>query len=523
LPRQQTLRALIDWSYNLLSEPERCLFRRLSVFVGGCSYEAIEGVCPGDGVDDLDVPDLLTRLVDRSLVVVERGEQERYRLLETLRQYGRDRLVEAGEAEGARERHRDWFLQLAEQAKPELIGPRQVFWLDRLEIERDNFRAALTWTVERGSPELGLRLAGALWPFWSARDFLGEGREWLARVLVAPGADAPTAARAEALAGACMLANSMGDDLLLLRLAEENLAICRTLGDRPGIACAVLSLARRAMNAGDHVRAEELGAEARVRAREAGAAWVTAEALSTPGEAALARGDYPLARERIDEGLRILRNLGDWRSVAGTLWSPGIAACHQGDYGAARAYFQEAVAISRELRSGHSLSLSLAFLGGLARLEGDFDQSRTVLEESLILARRTGNQIATGVALLNLGSLARTEGDTGHGETFVKESVVAYRDSGWTAATLTAIGFCGVLAIKRGVGQRGARLLGAVDPRYIRAWWVFPDDHRAYEESLVAARVSLGDAAFAAAWAAGQALTLEQAIAYALSGENPAG
>jgi predicted ATPase/DNA-binding XRE family transcriptional regulator len=213
LPRQQTLRATIDWSYTLLSKPERCLLRRLTVCSGGCSPEAAEAVCADEGAgswvmgDGLpspahspstpgtqspipreDVLDLVTQLVDKSLVQVEQHDgEERYRLLETIRHYARDRLAESGETDRVRDRHRDWFLQLAERAKPELVGSQQVVWLDRLEAD-DNLRSALDWCVQRGPAELGLRLAGALWRLFYVRDAYVEGREWLNRVLAAPGA-----------------------------------------------------------------------------------------------------------------------------------------------------------------------------------------------------------------------------------------------------------------------------------------------------------------------------------------------
>jgi predicted ATPase len=166
-PRHQTLRALLDWSHDLLTEPERVVFRRLSVFAGGWSLEAAEAVCAGAGIDELEVLDLLTQLLAKSLVQVEQqAGEERFRLLETLRQYGQDRLVDSAEVAVVRDRHRDWFLHLAERVKPELIGPDQVVWLDRLEREHDNFRAALGWVVKQGPAELGLRLGGALWQLW---------------------------------------------------------------------------------------------------------------------------------------------------------------------------------------------------------------------------------------------------------------------------------------------------------------------------------------------------------------------
>jgi predicted ATPase/transcriptional regulator with XRE-family HTH domain len=524
LPRHQTLRALIDWSHDLLGDEERRLFRRLSVFVGGCSYEAIEGVCAGEGIETADVPDLLTRLVDCSLVVVERGDPERYRLLETLRRYGLDRLVEAGEVERLRDRHGEWFLRFAEQARPELFGPRQAAWLDRIERERGNLRSVRDRALERGSADLGLRLAGGLWRFFLVRDYVVEGQEWLARALAAPGADAPTAARADVLDGACELSFRHDRGLDVPRLAGECLTIRQSLDDRVGVAWALRQLAQRAVNEGDHATAEEVGREALALAREAGATWVVAQVLETLGQAALAGGDLPLAQRRLDASLSIFRDLGDRVAVA---WALGIGLAwrswEQGELEAARACLQEALAIARELRGTFMTMALLVGMGALARLTGDHAQSRALLGECLELARTSGDWRIGGAALLNTGLLARAEGDVRGGEALVKESLAVFRDLGVEEDAAAIVGLCGVLAIQRGSWRRGARLLGAVRPRHLRRTKVrllFRDDPRADEECLAAARTALGERDFAAATAEGQVLTLPQAIDYALGDED---
>jgi predicted ATPase/DNA-binding XRE family transcriptional regulator len=520
LLRHRTLGALIDWSHDLLSEPERRLFRRLSVFAGGCSYEAIEGVCTGEGVEAPDVPDLLTGLVERSLVVAERGEPERYRLLETLRQYGRERVVQAGEVVGLRDRHRDWFLLFAERAKPELFGPRQAAWLDRLETEHGNLRGVWERVVERGPAELGLRLAGALWPFFFVRGHLVEGQEWLARALAAPGALAPTAARAEVLAGACELTIRRGEGVAVPRLAGESLAIRRSLGDRPGAANALRLLALQAVSAGDQDRAEALGAEALALARDARASWVVAQALEALGGAAHHRGDHPLARRRMEESLALFRELDDRRAIASSLLHLGRQTCGQGDHAAARAYLQESVTIARELRSEAWVGRALSILGVVARLEGDHARSWALLEEGLALVRKSGDRSATGSTLVWIGSLARAEGDVGRAETLVKEGLALFLDLGDEAEAAAAVGVCGALAIQRGSHRRGARLLGAVKPQDLRRPLLFRDDRGAHEESRAAARAALGERDFAAATAQGAAMTPEQAIASALEGDG---
>ncbi len=247
LPRQQTLRAMMDWSFNLLSEPERIVLRRLSTFAGGWTIEAAEAICAGEGVNRYEVLDLLTHLVDESLVIVdERGGEARYRLLETVRQYAREKLLEARDAEVVRRRHRDWFLALADRAESELLGPQQAAWLNRLEQEHDNLRAALDWSLGSGAIEAALRLAGALWPFWEVRGYLGEGREWLEMVLAKSG-ELPVALRAKVLQGAGILAWYQDDYERAVALCQQTLALYRELRQKQGMAIALntLGLIRR--------------------------------------------------------------------------------------------------------------------------------------------------------------------------------------------------------------------------------------------------------------------------------------
>ena len=230
----------------LLQEQEKRLLHCLSVFSGGWTLEAAEQICSGEGIEEWEVLDLLTSLVEKSLVPFEdQGAEARYRLLETVRQYARDRLLEAGQAEAVRDRHRDWFLALAEEAGPKLYGPEPGAWMDRLEREHDNLRAALAWSEAQEQGEVGLRLGGALWWFWHVRGYWTEGREHLAGMLALPGAEARTMARAGVLVSAGMLARRQGDYRAERALAEESLAICRELGDKSGIADAACFGSRR--------------------------------------------------------------------------------------------------------------------------------------------------------------------------------------------------------------------------------------------------------------------------------------
>ena len=266
--RQRTLRAALDWSYELLDEAERKLFGRLSVFAGGFTLEAAEAVGAGDEAESDEVLDLLEHVIDKSLVVAEAGEEDalRYRLLETVRQYGMEKLAEFGEAGRVRRRHAEYYLALAEEAEPELSGSRQGIWLEQLEAEHDNFRAVLGWALESGEADLGLRLAGALGEFWHTHGPLSEGRRWLEMCLSEEDGASSPYARAKALNEAGWITVFQGDEGTAL--LEVSLALFKELGDKAGIASALANLGQAAGLYGDIGRVSALREEAEALRRE---------------------------------------------------------------------------------------------------------------------------------------------------------------------------------------------------------------------------------------------------------------
>ena len=297
LPRQQTLRATMDWSYSLLLEQERLLFRRLSVFAGGLSLEAAEAICTDAGIAEGEILDLLARLVDKSLVLVEEREGDRrYRFLETIRQYALERLWEAGEAARLQERHWTWYMALVERAEQETFSPQQAAWFNRIEREHDNLRAALRYLLEGGQVGIAARIgAGALWHFWLYRGYLTEGRNVLERILQQYGEQ--TSARAWVLLNAGVLARYQDDWSRATVLLEESLDLSRTLRERQLIAYILNAL----------------------------------------GELRCSRGDYERATTLYDECLSLLRELGDRRvlvlaSLVGVrscvLWERTSAVAH---------------------------------------------------------------------------------------------------------------------------------------------------------------------------------------------------
>jgi predicted ATPase/class 3 adenylate cyclase len=447
LPRQQTLRAAIDWSYHLLTEPERVLFRRLSVFAGGWTLEAAESVSAGGGVESTRILDLLTSLVDKSLVLAEtqRGEA-RYRLLETVRQFGMDKLEESGEADDARTRHRDWYLDLAEQADREQGGPRSApsagmmkpLWIERLETEHDNLRSALEWSkAEKDGAEAGLRLVGALQGFWFRRGHWREAAEWLDGAL-ARSREAQPSVRPRALLGATHFAWRRGDYVLATTLGEQGVVLCLELGDK-----------------------------------EARASFLTF--LS-------------------------------------------VVAIHQGNYDRARTLCEEALSLGRGLGNKAIIGRQLAHLGIVVQFEGDYERAIALQRESLALFREVGNDWDTAFVLRNLGKVALHQSDCGRAAVYFAESLILCREMGdrWLSEECLE-GFAGV-ASATGHYERAARLIGAaVELREILGWQPSPPTQADYDKCSALTRAALGNAAFSAAWAEGRAMTLEQAIEYALA------
>ena len=388
--RQHTLRATLDWSHSLLTSGEQTVVRRLAVFAGGCSLPAAEAVCSDRDLPADHILDILSRLVDKSLVIMEEQEgQARYRLLETLRQYALERLDASGETDTARRQHVEHFLALAEQAEPELEGAQQRRWVALLEAELDNLRAALRWCVERDEVNQGLRLAAALPGFWLMRGHLREGRDWCAELLRLPGVELASGPRAVALNGAGQLAIRQGDYAAARALIEESLAISEGSGDRRGVARSLNLLGLCADDQGDYTAARSLHKRSLAIRRELGERSGVAHSLKNLGLTVTNQGDHPLASSLVEESLSLLRDMADLRGVATALNILGLVADRQGKYGVAHARYAESLTISRELGDRDHVSWSLQGLSAVAAAQGQakralrLDAASTRLREAL--------------------------------------------------------------------------------------------------------------------------------------------
>ena len=537
--RQQTLRAAIAWSHDLLGAAEQALFRRLGVFVGGATLEAIEAVCAttsdeqratsGDaaghdagavGRSSLDVLDGVESLVAKSLLRQEEGVvgEPRFAMLETIREYALERLAESGEEAATRERHLRHYLALAEEAAPRLMHGERGEWRERLDAEHDNVRAALAWSQRAGAdPETALRLAGAAyWVYHAVGSQLREGRDWLEGALALSTPAQRGKARATALYAAGAMAWVQGDlDVGLPRL-EESVALLRAVGDRPGLAYALHLRGQMRVALGDPAGRDDLQ-EAATLLRQERDNWGLGLLLFSLGDDALARGDDAAARSLYEESLALLRQVGERWPATLPLTSLGRLAWLRGDYAAARALMEEGLAIRRELGRSWLLAISLASLAEVARAEGDHERSAALAEESLALYRELGVEWGVGVALASLGYAAYYRGDAARAAALFGESLTLRREHGNQEGIALCLAGLAQVAALAGQPERAARLFGAAD-RLLEAGGVrwSPADRDRYEADRAAVRAALGEERFAAASAAGQELSPEAAIAEAL-------
>jgi predicted ATPase/DNA-binding SARP family transcriptional activator len=484
LPRHQTLQAAIDWSYDLLTEPERALLLRLSAFAGGSTLEEAQAVCAGEGVAEEAVLDLLCDLVDQSLVYVEESAgAARYRLLETTRQYAWERLTAEGEAPRWRHRHADYFLQLAEKAEDALQGPEQTKWLDRLQATYDNLRAALDWLTDassRDSEERGLRLAGALIGFWAIRGPVNEGPRWLEKALA--GGTARTAARAAALVGLSRLRPGWAGPERRRSLLEEGLAIYEEIGNPLGIAETLRYLSSALEAQGDYGGARTLMERSLTLYRQSGNDHGVARVLNLIGKITFTLGDYAEARDLLERSLTIAQETDNKLDTLGPLNNLGLVAYVQGDYRAARRFHEACLAINRELESKAGIAWSLCNLGETTFTAGDPVEARDFYTQSLALFVQLEHQLGIPECVRGLALVAGAQYDS---MTHVRRAVRLF-----------------------GAAQALRETLGAPIP---------PCNRAEYEQSVEVVRATLGEDAFAAMWAEGRTMTMGQAIDYALN------
>jgi predicted ATPase len=477
--RQQTLRNTLDWSYGLLGESEQRLFSRLGVFVGGFTLEGAEAVC--NAQRSPDVLEGVAALADNSLLRQKEGSdaQPRFRMLETIRAYALERLEESGDLEALRRAHGYYYAHtIIDEMGTRIYSPETTRWLDWIEGELDNVRAALAWS--QSTPEgfdLGPLLVFYLTWFWYRRGYFGEGRGWAERVLASPAAQGDTLGRAMALQSSALLAMWQTDLHIAAARAEESLALWRQIGDEPGLPITLMNGGTVLINMGDDTSA------------------------------------YPVLKE----AQALFAVTGDTYFYAITLVHLGNVALGLGNPAEARTWLDEAYGVSREFGEPWIISFALNNLGEVARVEGDYDQARRYYEESQGLLESMGDKGDLARLVHSLGYVALHQGDAARAEAQFTHSLAMFRTLGNRRGIAECLAGLAVLWAGRGASRRAARMLGAAQGLLDAAgaaWW--PADRVEIERSLAALRSELDEETFAAAWDAGQAMTLEQAIADAV-------
>jgi predicted ATPase/class 3 adenylate cyclase len=485
LPRQQTLRALIDWSYSLLSEPEKTLFRRLAVFVGGWTLEAAESVC-GEESSGVDVLDLLTRLVDKSLVFSEESRGEiRYHRLETIRQYSRERFFETDEVETIRARHLAFYVKYAEIAEEHMRGRARVAWIHRIKAEQDNLRTAMEWGLAR-NPESALRIAASLPLFWTTGGFSAEGFRWIQQAMVQHmekmGEYEQPSLRAKGLGRLSFLYMSLGDNTNGKRVAEESVALFRQSEDKGGLAYSLYILAFPLEFLGERLQAEAALMESIAIARSEKNAFVLASALNN------------LTRVTLDL---------------------------HADIEAAERYADEAIRVSQEAGIEWAVSVAHEMKGVIALHRKDYDEARALIEKAVNGYRETDASFNVIIAKSNLAHMERELGNYSTALDIYRETIIAFRDAAQTGAVAHQLECFGFIAFAQDHPERALQLFAAANAlREKGGTPMTPDEQVYFDKQLNILRDKLDSIQFNSIWSKGLVMTMDQAIEFALRENN---
>jgi predicted ATPase len=484
--RQRTLRGTIEWSHALLDDGEQLLFGRLAVFSGGRTLEAIEAICDAEGDLPMDAFEGVSSLVDKSLLRQEEGPngEPRFVMLETVHEFAREKLQDSAEAEEIKRAHAEYFLTLAEEAYPELRGPDQHQWLERLEAEHDNMRAALTWALERKEVEVALKLGGALWWFWQTRGYHSEGRRWLEEALAMDGRGSP-GSRAMALVGAGRLASEQGD----LDRAQE---------------------------------ASEEGLELLVHeGREASEAKLNL--LYSLGWVAWQREELGQASELFEEGLALSREMSDTWWLASSLFSLALVPHYLGDSERATELYEQSMDLFRELGDKQFLAYCLINLAMVVYSQ-DLGQAAQLTEESVALHRELGNRGSVSMGLYNLGWMALLQNDLSRAADLYRESLSLSWDIGMNPLVQSALEGFACVAGAKGEAERTARLWGAAQALHEAKDIPRDTDFLAEADARISVvRSGMAEEVWKEAWRKGRAMTLDEAVSYALEEEAARG
>lgn len=526
--RQQTLRNVIEWSYNLLADHEKRLFSRLSVFAGSFTVEAIEalGLAQTDrvGVAPTSALDQLAALIDKNMlraVKVDRPEDEpRFRLLLTLRDYAEQRLCASGEWDALHDRHAHYRLSVAEQSVREISGPQQAEWLRRLAADRDNFRVALGWLLDQPERALtGLQLAVALGPFWLTHGDWAEAEQWLKRALTQnpPGA---AVLRARALGLTSEVMDKLGQGAQAEAYATESAALFRAAGDGRGLADALSAQAATWLTHNDYARAEPVLLEALALYRQFRATAGEADVLSTLGMMAKERADFEAATAYLEAALRLYESLGNALEMARMLGQLSFNAYWQGAYARSADYGQQALVAAKRAGSRRGMAVALDGVGSALSRLGRVDEAWAALMDSLALYRELGNKSGEAMVLLDLASAAMEQADPARAEPLYMQSLTLAWQVGDRRRTAFCLEGLGQITAADDADQAMLYLSAAQHLREVLSAPLPPSEQLPFDRTVAALKTALGPAAFDAAWQRGVDSPLAEVVAQALRRER---
>lgn len=519
LPRQQTLKALIDWSYDLLSKKEKILWSRLSVFNDGWTLESAEEICSDDKMNEDEIFDLLAMLVEKSIIIFD-SEKERYKILESIRVYGAEKLKSANETNKVLSKHLHYFMQLAESTEPMLSGKEAPFWLAKLETEHGNLQSAIDSSLMKVDKEKGMRLASALGRFWGIRGYYTTGRRLLQRIL-AHNQSVCKIARAKSLNWAGVLALYQGDYEHAEKFHEKSLTIYQDLEDKIGIASSLNSLGNVAWHHGDFENAWKFYEESLALSREMEDKHGIAISLNNLGICANNRGNYGQARKFYEESLILRRELGDSHDIAYSLNNLGFVAYNQGENEQAQKFYHESLKLNREIEDKYGIALSLNYLGLLAYNQKDLEQARKFYEECLALRQEIGDKYGIALTLNFLGNVSANQGDCHQARKFYEESLALGQELRDKIGIVDNI--LGLAAISSFADHpcRLVLLMGTIQSVLQSTKTVLDrDDLIRFEETVTKLREILSEEEYSKYWEEGKKITLEQAAEIALEKEG---
>ncbi len=525
--RHQTLRNTIDWSYNLLETEEKVLFQRLAVFAGGCTIEAADAVSNID--EDMDVLNGLESLVDKNFIKQSVRDEPRFGMLETIREYGLERLTEHDEAKTIRKAHAQYFMELAEAAEPHMYARGQVTWVKRLETEHDNLRTALQWSIEN-DVEICLRLAGALGFFWHIHSHHLEGRDWLLKVL-AQTEDSELDLdkfRAKALNKAGYLSMFLSNIRQANALLEKSVALWEKIGEQLGLAHALCDFGAALQVQPDLPKAREALEASIAIFRQLNNKEGLARSLFWHGHATMQQRDYEQARASAEECILLSREIGMTTHIGSASLTLGRVAVGEEDYATAQSFYEDSLRIFKEMEDKPGVAIGLDLLGSLAYRQAHYQQAKTSLEKSLLIWQELGNRMSEAWVSYILGYIAIHQKQGQQAASYLNKSLLIYQERNkLTGIARCFLGLAEVASLDKET-DRAAQLFGIAEAylevSQVKLGNAINDlfDHIAaishveYEQLVAAVRAELDEASFEIAYAKGQAMSLEEAVAYAL-------